>query len=188
MNERGIGSVAGRPRRQKSLPLVGFPCQELSTVPHRSYGRGIITPLKALATVDVPIRQSNATCDTSDPSKANATTISFVLSVSRAIDEVILNAEGAGKGVRNRQLDSAPATKSVRGHQVKFLEAHLSVKPAPPHAGVFGLERHSPIMCIGNGIPGLVGRFAEQGVNGTMCVISGFSIGWGMSHLIVEVR
>ena len=35
-------------------------------------------------------------------------------------------------------------------------------------AGVFGLEQHSPIMCIGNGIPGIVGRFAEQGVKGTM--------------------
>ncbi|MEM8912290.1 MAG: polysaccharide pyruvyl transferase family protein, partial [Planctomycetota bacterium] len=35
-------------------------------------------------------------------------------------------------------------------------------------AGVFGLEQHSPIMCIGNGIPAIVGRFAEQGVKGTM--------------------
>lgn len=35
-------------------------------------------------------------------------------------------------------------------------------------AGVFGLEQHLPILCIGNGIPGLVGRFAEQGVKGTM--------------------
>ncbi|TWU40579.1 polysaccharide pyruvyl transferase family protein [Novipirellula artificiosorum] len=35
-------------------------------------------------------------------------------------------------------------------------------------AGVFGLEQHSPIMCIGNGIPAIVGRFPEQGVKGTM--------------------
>ncbi len=28
-------------------------------------------------------------------------------------------------------------------------------------AEVFGLEQQSPIMCIGNGIPGTVGRFAE---------------------------
>lgn len=35
-------------------------------------------------------------------------------------------------------------------------------------AGVFGLEQHSPIMCIGNGIPAIVGRFPEQGAKGTM--------------------
>jgi hypothetical protein len=35
-------------------------------------------------------------------------------------------------------------------------------------AGFFGLEMHSPIMCIGNGIPALVGRFAEQTSKGFM--------------------
>ena len=35
-------------------------------------------------------------------------------------------------------------------------------------AGLFGLEMHSPIMCIGNGIPALVGRFAEQTSKGIM--------------------
>ncbi len=35
-------------------------------------------------------------------------------------------------------------------------------------AGLFGLEMHSPIMCIGNGIPALVGRFAEQTSKGMM--------------------
>ncbi len=35
-------------------------------------------------------------------------------------------------------------------------------------AGLFGLEMHSPIMCIGNGIPALVGRFAEQTSKGFM--------------------
>ena len=35
-------------------------------------------------------------------------------------------------------------------------------------AGLFGLEMHSPIMCIGNGIPAIVGRFAEQGIKGFM--------------------
>lgn len=34
--------------------------------------------------------------------------------------------------------------------------------------GLFGLEMHSPIMCIGNGVPALVGRFAEQTSKGTM--------------------
>ncbi|MCA8985621.1 MAG: polysaccharide pyruvyl transferase family protein [Planctomycetaceae bacterium] len=35
-------------------------------------------------------------------------------------------------------------------------------------AGLFGLEMHSPIMCVGNGIPALVGRFAEQTSKGFM--------------------
>jgi len=35
-------------------------------------------------------------------------------------------------------------------------------------AGLFGLEMHSPIMCIGNGVPAIVGRFAEQTTKGLM--------------------
>lgn len=35
-------------------------------------------------------------------------------------------------------------------------------------AGMFGLEMHSPIMCIGNGVPAIVCRFAEQTSKGIM--------------------
>ena len=35
-------------------------------------------------------------------------------------------------------------------------------------AGLFGLEMHSPIMCIGNGIPAVVCRFKEQTTKGFM--------------------
>ena len=35
-------------------------------------------------------------------------------------------------------------------------------------AGLFGLEMHSPIMCIGNGIPAIVCRFTEQTSKGLM--------------------
>ena len=35
-------------------------------------------------------------------------------------------------------------------------------------AGLFGLEMHSPIMCIGNGIPAIVCRFTEQTSKGFM--------------------
>jgi polysaccharide pyruvyl transferase WcaK-like protein len=35
-------------------------------------------------------------------------------------------------------------------------------------AGLFGLEMHSPIMCIGNGVPAIVGRFEEQTSKGIM--------------------
>ncbi|SFJ05561.1 polysaccharide pyruvyl transferase family protein [Planctomicrobium piriforme] len=34
--------------------------------------------------------------------------------------------------------------------------------------GLFGLEMHSPIMCIANGVPALVGRFEEQTSKGFM--------------------
>ncbi len=35
-------------------------------------------------------------------------------------------------------------------------------------AGLFGLEMHSPIMCVGNSVPAIVGRFAEQTSKGFM--------------------
>jgi polysaccharide pyruvyl transferase WcaK-like protein len=35
-------------------------------------------------------------------------------------------------------------------------------------AGLFGLEMHSPIMCIGNGVPAIVCRFEEQTSKGMM--------------------
>jgi len=35
-------------------------------------------------------------------------------------------------------------------------------------AGLFGNEMHSPIMCIGNGIPAIVCRWAEQTSKGFM--------------------
>lgn len=35
-------------------------------------------------------------------------------------------------------------------------------------AGLFGLEQHSPIMCIANGVPAFVGRFKEQTSKGYM--------------------
>jgi hypothetical protein len=35
-------------------------------------------------------------------------------------------------------------------------------------AGLFGLEMHSPIMCVANGIPAVVGRFQEQTSKGFM--------------------
>ncbi len=35
-------------------------------------------------------------------------------------------------------------------------------------AGLFGLEMHSPIMCIGNGIPAIVCRFVDQTFKGLM--------------------
>lgn len=35
-------------------------------------------------------------------------------------------------------------------------------------AGLFGSEMHSPIMCVGNGVPAVVCRFVEQTTKGFM--------------------
>ena len=35
-------------------------------------------------------------------------------------------------------------------------------------AGLFGLEMHSPIMCVGNGVPAIVCRFVDQTYKGIM--------------------
>lgn len=35
-------------------------------------------------------------------------------------------------------------------------------------AGLFGLEMHSPILCVGRGVPAIVGRFSEQTSKGWM--------------------
>jgi len=45
------------------------------------------------------------------------------------------------------------------------------MKPSAPtsrSAGIFGSEMHSPIMALGNGIPAIVCRFAEQTSKGIM--------------------
>ena len=35
-------------------------------------------------------------------------------------------------------------------------------------AGLFGHEMHSPILCVGSGVPAIVGRWAEQSTKGLM--------------------
>ena len=44
-------------------------------------------------------------------------------------------------------------------------------------AGLFGLEMHSPIMCVANGVPAIVGRFQEQTSKGIMRPTSGWATG-----------
>jgi polysaccharide pyruvyl transferase WcaK-like protein len=66
-------------------------------------------------------------------------------------------------------LDRLPA--DVRNH-VAWREDYWLVDEAlsvyTQSAGLFGNEMHSPIMCIGNGIPAIVCRWAEQTSKGTM--------------------
>lgn len=66
-------------------------------------------------------------------------------------------------------LDKLP--EDVRSHVVwrdKFWLTDEAVSTYVRSAGLFGLEMHSPIMCIGNGVPAIVGRFVEQTSKGFM--------------------
>jgi len=66
-------------------------------------------------------------------------------------------------------LDKLPA--DVRPRVVwreKFWLTDEALSTYVRSAGLFGLEMHSPIMCIGNGIPAIVGRFQEQTSKGFM--------------------
>ena len=60
-------------------------------------------------------------------------------------------------------VDKLPA--DVRGRVVwreKFWLTDEALSTYLGRAGMFALEMHSPIMCIGNGVPAIVCRFAEQ--------------------------
>ncbi len=66
-------------------------------------------------------------------------------------------------------IDKLPA--DIRDHVVwreTFWLTDEALSTYKRSAGVFGLEMHSPIMCIGNGIPALVCRFEEQTSKGYM--------------------
>lgn len=52
--------------------------------------------------------------------------------------------------------------------QNRFWMTDEAVSTYVRSAGLFGNEMHSPIMCIGNGIPAIVCRFAEQTSKGNM--------------------
>jgi hypothetical protein len=64
-----------------------------------------------------------------------------------------------------------PLPEDVRAKVVwrdRFWLTDEAVSTYARSAGLFGLEMHSPIMCIGQGVPALVGRFAEQTSKGLM--------------------
>jgi hypothetical protein len=70
---------------------------------------------------------------------------------------------------RDLLLNRLPA--DVRGRVVwrdSFWLADEAVSTYRQGAGLFGLEMHSPILCVGQGIPAIVGRFAEQTNKGYM--------------------
>lgn len=66
-------------------------------------------------------------------------------------------------------VDKLPA--EVRGRVVwreQFWLTNEALSTYVRSAGMFGLEMHSPIMCLGNGVPAIVCRFAEQTSKGIM--------------------
>ncbi len=73
-----------------------------------------------------------------------------------------------GRG-RTAVADKLPedVRKSVVWHEQFWLTAE-ALSTYMRSAGLFGLEMHSPIMCIGNGVPVIVCRFAEQTSKGFM--------------------
>lgn len=62
----------------------------------------------------------------------------------------------------------SPAAKSKTVWRDKFWMTDEALSTYVRSAGLFGNEMHSPIMCIGNGVPAIVCRWAEQTSKGIM--------------------
>jgi polysaccharide pyruvyl transferase WcaK-like protein len=95
-----------------------------------------------------------------------------VLAVVRETDmKVLLCPEDSTQMAVGREmiLDKLPeeARKRVVWRETFWLTDE-AVSTYRRSAGLFGNEMHSPIMCIGNGIPAIVCRWAEQTSKGTM--------------------
>jgi len=71
-----------------------------------------------------------------------------------------------GKEMLYDRLPSDVRAKTVWRDRYWMPDEALSVYRRS--AGLFGLEMHSPILCIGAGTPAIVGRFAEQTSKGLM--------------------
>jgi polysaccharide pyruvyl transferase WcaK-like protein len=71
----------------------------------------------------------------------------------------------------NKELLYDPLPDSVRERVVWRKDYWLTAEALSVYvrsAGLFGAEMHSPIMCVGNGIPAIVCRWAEQTSKGNM--------------------
>ncbi len=95
-----------------------------------------------------------------------------VIAVVRQADhKVLLCPEDATQMTITKEdiYDKLPADvkPKVVWHE-KFWLTDVALSTYLKSSGIFGLEMHSPIMCIGNGIPAIVCRFAEQTSKGFM--------------------
>lgn len=85
--------------------------------------------------------------------------------------KVLLCPEDESQMEIGRQMLFEPLPAEVKPRVVwreKYWLTDEAVSTYVRSAGLFGLEMHSPIMCIGNGIPAIVCRFAEQTTKGLM--------------------
>ncbi|WLD11616.1 polysaccharide pyruvyl transferase family protein [Planctellipticum variicoloris] len=95
-----------------------------------------------------------------------------IIAVTRQTDcKVLLCPEDQSQMAVGKELLFDPLPDDVKGRVVwreNYWLTDEAVSTYVRSAGLFGLEMHSPIMCIGNGVPALVGRFAEQTSKGFM--------------------
>ena len=85
--------------------------------------------------------------------------------------KILLCPEDATQMEVNKELLYDPLPEHVRKRVVWRRDYWLTAEALSVYiksAGLFGAEMHSPIMCIGNGIPAIVCRWAEQTSKGMM--------------------
>jgi polysaccharide pyruvyl transferase WcaK-like protein len=85
--------------------------------------------------------------------------------------KVLICPEDQSQMAVGREMLYEPLSDEVKKRVVWRAEYWLTDEALSTYvrsAGLFGLEMHSPIMCIGNGIPALVCRFDEQTQKGLM--------------------
>lgn len=85
--------------------------------------------------------------------------------------KVLLCPEDASQMEVNREMLFDPLPEDVKARVVWRKDYWLTAEALSTYvrsAGLFGAEMHSPIMCIGNGIPAIVCRWAEQTSKGLM--------------------
>jgi polysaccharide pyruvyl transferase WcaK-like protein len=85
--------------------------------------------------------------------------------------KVLICPEDQSQMAVGREMLYEPLSDEVKKRVVWRAEYWLTDEALSTYtrsAGLFGLEMHSPIMCIGNGIPAIVCRFDEQTKKGLM--------------------
>lgn len=91
--------------------------------------------------------------------------------VRRTTMKVLVCPEDQSQMAIGREMLVDPLPEDVKARVVwreNFWLTDEAVSTYVRSAGLFGLEMHSPIMCIGNGVPAIVCRFKEQTSKGFM--------------------
>jgi polysaccharide pyruvyl transferase WcaK-like protein len=95
-----------------------------------------------------------------------------ISAVVRGTDlKILVCPEDATQMATGKELLVDPLPADVKARVVwreKFWLTDEALSTYVRSAGLFGNEMHSPIMCVGNGVPAIVCRFAEQTTKGFM--------------------